>query len=182
MTAVFDRARRLAPVEARNREIALHDAPVGESPYSLLQQVNAALSQSCQPFVVWLLEWIRGEVDRLWPDGVPQIRNEHASAYVTSYAYDDAGNPVYLGMVRHKTVLESIRVTVQTRQRKKFFLKSRPVYLLATHDSQTWKPEFLFFRKPAGIWRESRRPDCRSRLAGQVAGGGEGDLHTRFRR
>lgn len=52
---------------------------------------------------------------RLWPEGVPQIRNEHGSACetdfvspVTGYAHDEAGNRpkrslgVYLGMVGHK--------------------------------------------------------------------------------
>jgi hypothetical protein len=113
---------------------------VGESPYSLLQQVNAALAQSCQPFVAWRLEWVSGEVERLWPDGIPQIRNEHGSAYVTGYAHDEAGNLIYLGMVGHKTVLESIRATVQVRQRKQLFLQGRPVYPLPTHYSQTWQP------------------------------------------
>jgi hypothetical protein len=42
-------------------------------------------------------------------------------------------------MVGHKTVLESIRATVQSRQRKKLFLQGRPVYPLATHYSQTWQ-------------------------------------------
>jgi hypothetical protein len=62
------------------------------NPYSLLQQVNAALAQSCQPFVAWRLEWVSGELDRLWPEGVPQIRNEHGSAFFTGYAHDEAGN------------------------------------------------------------------------------------------
>ena len=47
-------------------------------------------------------------------------------------------------MVGHKTVLESIRATVQARQRKKLFLQGRPVYPLATHYCQTWQhlPEY----------------------------------------
>jgi hypothetical protein len=56
MTAVIDRTRRLATVKIPDREIVLRDVPVGESPFSLLQQVNAALAQSCQPFVAWRLE------------------------------------------------------------------------------------------------------------------------------
>jgi hypothetical protein len=139
VTAVIDRARRLATVKTKDREIILRDVPVGESPYNLLQQINAALAQSCQPFVAWRLEWVNSEVDRLWPEDVPQIRNEHGSAYVTGYAHDDAGNLVYLGMVGHKTVLESIRATIQARQRKKLFLQGRPVYPLPTHYSQTWQ-------------------------------------------
>jgi len=139
VTAVIDRARRLATVKTPDREIVLHDVPVGENPYNLLQQVNATLAQSCQPFVAWRLEWISGEVDRLWPEGVPLIRNEHGSAYVTGYAHDEASNLVYLGMVGHKTVLESIRATVQARQRKKLWLQGRPVYPLPTHYSQTWQ-------------------------------------------
>jgi hypothetical protein len=58
VTAVIDRARRLATVKTKDREIVLRDVPVGESPYNLLQQVNAALAQSCQPFVAWRLEWL----------------------------------------------------------------------------------------------------------------------------
>jgi hypothetical protein len=139
VTAVIDRARRLAIVRISDREIVLRDVPVGESPYNLLQQVNTALAQSYQAFVAWRLEWVSGEVDRLWPEGVPQIRNEHGSAYVTGYSHDEAGNLVYLGMVGHKTVLESIRATVQARQRKKLFLQGRPVYSLPTHYSQTWQ-------------------------------------------
>jgi len=139
VTAVIDRARRLATVKTKDREIVLRDVPVGDSPYNLLQQVNAALAQSCQPFVAWRLEWVSGEVERLWPDGVPQIRNEHGSAYVTGYAHDEAGNLIYLGMVGHKTVLESIRATIQARQRKKLFLQGRPIYPLPTHYTQTWQ-------------------------------------------
>ena len=75
----------------------------------------------------------------MWPDGVPQIRNEYGSAYVTGYAHDEAGNLIYLGMVGHKTVLESIRATIQARQRKKLFLQGRPVYPLLTHYCQTWQ-------------------------------------------
>lgn len=139
VTAVIDRARRLATIKTKDREIVLRDVPVGESPYNLLQQVNASLAQSCQPLVAWRLEWVSSEVDRLWPEGVPQVRNEHGSAYVTGYAHDEAGNLVYLGMVGHKTVLESIRATIQARQRKKLFLQGRPVYPLPTHYCQTWQ-------------------------------------------
>jgi hypothetical protein len=42
-------------------------------------------------------------------------------------------------MVGHKTVLESIRATIQARQRKKLFLQGRPVDPLPTHYSQTWQ-------------------------------------------
>jgi hypothetical protein len=139
VTAVIDRARRLATVKAPDREIVLRDAPVSESPYNLLQQINAALARSCQPFVAWRLEWVSGEIDRLWPEGVPQIRNEHGSAYVTGYAHDEAGNLVYLGMVGHKTVLDSIRATIPAHQRKKLFLQGRLVYPLLSHYYQTWQ-------------------------------------------
>jgi hypothetical protein len=113
VTAAIDRARRLATIRHDRQELTLADVPAFESPYSLLDQLNAVLAEARQPFVVWRLEWLSGEVDRLWPEGVPQIRNEHGSAYVTGYAHDDAGNLIYLGMVGHKTVLDSIRATIQ---------------------------------------------------------------------
>ena len=47
------RARWLATVKTPDLEVDLHGVPVGESPYSLLQQVNAALAQSYQPFMAW---------------------------------------------------------------------------------------------------------------------------------
>jgi hypothetical protein len=68
--------------------------------------------------------------------GVPHIRNEHGSAYVTDYAHNDAGNLIYQGMVGYKTVLESIRATDQARQYKKLFLQGRPVYPLPTYYCQ----------------------------------------------
>jgi hypothetical protein len=143
VTAVIDRSYRLATVKAGNKELILNDVPVGENLYSLLYQINATLAKSHQPFVVWRLEWVAGEADRLWPDQVPQIKNEHGSAYVTGYAYDEGGNLIYLGMVGHKTVLESIRATVQSRQpkrqRQKLFLQGRPVYAIRSHYCQTWQ-------------------------------------------
>jgi len=56
-----------------------------------------------------------------------------------SDSHDNAGNLIYLGMVGHKTVLESIRATIQARQRRKLFLHGRPVYPLAIRYSQTWQ-------------------------------------------
>src|SRR3990172_2758455 len=47
VTAVIDRARRLATVKTSDREIVLRDVPTGEIPYNLLQQVNAILAQGC---------------------------------------------------------------------------------------------------------------------------------------
>ena len=92
ISAVIDRSRRLATVKAGDREIVLADVPVGENFYTLLYQINATLAQSHQPFVVWRLEWVADEADRLWPDSVPKIKNEHGAAYVTGYAHDEAGN------------------------------------------------------------------------------------------
>jgi hypothetical protein len=143
VTAFIDPSYRLATVNAGDSEIVLTDVPVGENLYSLLYQVNAILAKSHQPFVVWRLEWVAGEADRLWPSQIPQIKNEHGSAYVTGYAHDEAGNLIYLGMVGHKTVLDSIRATVQARkskhQRSKLFLHGRPVYPLVGHYCQIWQ-------------------------------------------
>jgi hypothetical protein len=143
VTAVIDRSYRMATVTAEDREIVLTDVPVGDNLYSLLYQINATLAKSHQPFVVWRLEWVAGEADRLWLSQIPQIKNEHGSAYVTGYAHDDAGNLIYLGMVGHKTVLESIRATLLSRQpkrqRNKLFLQSRPVFPMSGHYCQTWQ-------------------------------------------
>jgi hypothetical protein len=151
VTAVIDRSYRLAMVNAGDSEIVLTDVPVGENLYSLLYKINATLAVSHQPFVVWRLEWVAREADRLWPSQIPQIKNEHGSAYVTGYAHDEAGNLIYLGMVGHKTVLESIRATLQSRQpmrqRQKLFLQGRPVYPMRGHYYQTWHhlPDYVAY-------------------------------------
>ena len=190
VAAVIDRARRLATVKTLDREIVLRDVPIGESPYNLLQQVNTALTQSCQPFVAWRLEWVSGEVDRLWPDGVPQIRNEHGSAYVTGYAHDEAGNLIYLGMVGHKTVLESIRATIQARQRKKLFLQGRPVYPLATHYCQTWQhlPDYgahhaTLIADPAlpGKWQPGKDEVYLLVFEGELLDGSTSEIKVRYK-
>ena len=152
VTAVIDRARRLATVKIPDREIVLRDVPIGESPYSLLQQVNAALAQSCQPFVAWRLEWVSGEIDRLWPEGVPQIRNEHGLAYVTGYAHDEEGNLIYLGMVGHKTVLE-FDPSDHPGQAAQEALPARPAGLPFAH------PLLPDLAAPAGLWRVPRNAD-----------------------
>lgn len=139
VTAKLDRARRLAMVRTLDQEIVLREVPIAESPDGILQQVNAVFALNCQPYVAWRLEWIDSEVNQLWPDGVQQIRNEHGLAHVTGFAHDEAGNLIYLGMVGHKTVLDSMRATVQSRQRKKLFLQNRPVALLPSHYSQAWQ-------------------------------------------
>ena len=38
-------------------------------------QVNAVLAQSCQPFVAWRLEWVSGEVDLFWTNGMNLFGN-----------------------------------------------------------------------------------------------------------
>jgi hypothetical protein len=39
--------------------------------------------------------------------------------------YTEAGNLIYLGMVEHKTVLDSIRVMIQSGQRKPWLENER---------------------------------------------------------
>jgi hypothetical protein len=81
-----------------------------------------------QPFVAWRLEWVSSEVDRLWPESVPQIRNEHGSAERNSFCF-----------ARHRLCPRRYRQPSPATQRKRIFLEDRPVYPLATHSYQTWQ-------------------------------------------
>ena len=99
VSAGIDRSHCLATVKAGDREIVLTDVPVGESLYNLLYQINATIARSHQPFVVWRLEWVAGEADRLWTDHVPRSRMSTVQpgetffvSPVTGYAHDEAGN------------------------------------------------------------------------------------------
>lgn len=66
---------------------------------------------------------------------------------------DEAGNPIYLGMVGHKTVLESIRATVQVNSRSLEARRRMPLPGQSTHGLLP-RPK-LAQRSPAGREKEN---------------------------
>jgi hypothetical protein len=62
-----------------------------------------------------------GEPFRCWECGSP---DQGGMFLIIDHSPLEAfADHVYYGMIGHKTVLESIRVTIQSRQRKKLFLQ-----------------------------------------------------------
>ncbi len=84
--------------------------------HEVLRELNEELARVNAGIVVWKIRLEEHEKakpdDRLYPEGVPRLRNGQALAHVTGYAYDNDRNLVYVGLVGYKTSLESLKVTM----------------------------------------------------------------------
>jgi len=123
VTAVVDRDRHIASIKTASQELTLQDVDVEDSGYTLLEHINANLAVHRVPLVVWRVEWLDGENNRLWGEySPPTVRNHQTHANATGYAIDDDYHLIYLGMVGYKTSLESIRATLQASKRQRKFV------------------------------------------------------------
>jgi hypothetical protein len=81
--------------------------------YEILREVNEELVRTEAGVVVWKItphEDLTKQVNRLYPEGYPTLRNGQAMAHVSGYAYDEDHTLAYTGLVGYKTSLESLRV------------------------------------------------------------------------
>lgn len=190
VSACVDTARHTATLRAGQQEITLLEVPVQEDGYHLLCRINALLAKNRQPCVAWRVEWTGDESAHLWSQQVPVVRNDQVSAYLTGYALDRE-HIIYLGMAGYKTVLESIRATVQSRKKKLLEVHAHFVSPLPDSYVQIW--QFLdalgshhaaLLARPAlpGKWEpddleayllffEGEEMDAPSRLAARLAEG-----------
>ncbi|GAB4577477.1 MAG: hypothetical protein Fur0022_02080 [Anaerolineales bacterium] len=188
--ACVDTARHTATLHAGRQEITLLEVPAQDDGYCLLCQINALLAKNHQPCVAWRVEWTGDESNQLWPQNVPMVRNDQVSAYLTGYALDRE-HLIYVGMAGYKTVLESIRATVQSRKKKLLEVHAHFVTPLPDQYVQIW--QFLddfgyhhaaLLARPAlpGKWEpddldayllcfEEEDVDAPSRLAARLAEG-----------
>ena len=139
-TAVVDRVRYIASIKTADQELTLQEINVGASGWELVEHININLALHQIPLVVWRIEWLDGENNRLWgQDAPPIVRNQQTQVHATGFAMDGDHHLVYLGMVGYKTSLESIRATLQAshRQRKYITLGGHIVFPHG-HYTQTW--------------------------------------------
>jgi len=138
VSACVDTARRTVSIRTPTEEITLVEVSPELDGYSLLCQINALLAQNRQPCVAWRVEWTGEDGEALWAGNVPVVRNQQVSAHLTGYALDRE-HLIYLGMAGYKTVLESIRATVQARRKKLIEVHGHFVFPMPDQYIQVWQ-------------------------------------------
>jgi hypothetical protein len=120
--AVLDYSTRTISVQAGDSLITFSSVNPAIASYTLLRDINEALVERNAGVLVWRLSGKVGNpaIQHLYEDGrVPIARNEHAQATVTGSATtSDHWNTslVYIGLVAHKTALESLHATLLQRK------------------------------------------------------------------
>ena len=118
--------------------------------HEVLRELNEELARVNAGIVVWKITLEEHEKakpdDRLYPEGVPRLRNGQALAHVTGYAYDGDRNLVYVGQVGYKTSLESLKVTLMAGKPLQMVQDGAGDFMLTPIDryEQAWQamPEY----------------------------------------
>lgn len=114
--AILDSGKRIIQIKAGDVLVTFTGAQPWKGLYETLREVNEELQRTNAGIVVWKItreeSQDEGAHKRLFSGAVPRLRNGQAMGHVTSYAYDEDHNLVYVGMVGYKTSLESLRVTL----------------------------------------------------------------------
>jgi len=120
--AVLDYSTRTVSVQAGDSLITFSSVNPAVASYTLLRDINEALVERNAGVLAWRLTGKVGnpQIQHLYEDGrIPMARNEHAQATVTGFATtSDRWNAslVYIGLVAHKTALESLYATLLQRK------------------------------------------------------------------
>ncbi len=130
-------AHRTATLHTRAETLTLVDVSPTQDGNTLLNEINTLLARTPHPYVAWRVAWT-GEAHTLWSGNVPMVRNQQVGAYLTGYALDRE-HVVYLGMTGYKTVLESIRATVQARRKKLLEVHTHFAFPLPDQYVQVWQ-------------------------------------------
>lgn len=137
VSATVEVAHRTVTIRTRAELLTLVDVPTAQDGDTLLNDINTLLAQARHPYVAWQVRWT-GEAHTLWEGNVPMVQNQQVGAYLTGYALDRE-HVVYLGMTGYKTVLESIRATVQARRKKLLEVHTHFVFPLPDQYFQVWQ-------------------------------------------
>ena len=128
--AILDYSTRTVTIKEGETVITFPSVDVGLDGRKLLVEINAALLEQNAGILIWKISGTisNPDVQHLYPNGdVPRVRNEHAQADVTGYATTNSNwnaTLVYVGVVAHKTAIESLHATLL--QRKSLSLDGYP--------------------------------------------------------
>ncbi|MEI7847135.1 MAG: hypothetical protein WCK35_15150 [Chloroflexota bacterium] len=114
--AVLDLSKRVISIQVNQTQITFTGVQPWKGLYEVITEINTELARQNTGVVVWKITPKGNEKpdlsERLFSEGVPQLRNGQAMAHVTGYAYDSDHALAYIGLVSYKTSLESLRVTL----------------------------------------------------------------------
>ena len=114
--AFLDLSDRRIQIQAGDASVTFTNAQPWKGLYEVLREVNEELSRLNTGIVVWKITPRNSpkekQVQRLYSEAVPKLRNGQAMAYVSGYAYDNDHVLVYAGLVGYKTSLESLRISL----------------------------------------------------------------------
>jgi hypothetical protein len=116
--ATINVATKRIQIHCEGQSIIFTAAPVWETGYNLLREINEELTRQNAAVVVWRLVWENEEFSTgLFAGPVPRLGNAHALVSLTGFAQDpDSHALVYCGCVGYKTSIESIRATLITNK------------------------------------------------------------------
>ena len=120
----LDLNARTVTIQVEDTAITFTAINVNLKPHELLREINNGLVRARAGVYVWRIEPVESETDtvqHLYPDGqVPVLSNAHTRADVTGYALLEETpyqhTLVYVGLVAHKTSLESLWATLVRRR------------------------------------------------------------------
>jgi len=128
--AVLDYSTRTVIIKDGETVVTFPTVDAGGEARKLLVEINHALLDQNAGILIWKIAGVisNPDIQHIYPNGdVPRVRNEHAQADVTGYATTNSNwnaTLVYVGVVAHKTAIESLHATLL--QRKSLSLDGYP--------------------------------------------------------
>jgi hypothetical protein len=107
----------------------------------IMDEINKELARLEMGIWVWKAELVPDPDpdSKPFPNGMMYAKNGQVSVPVTGYAYDQAKNLVYLGVVGYKTSLESLRATLVQRKSIALSIDGDIMTPCGTY-TQVWQP------------------------------------------
>lgn len=111
---VLDEASRTATIMRGEELITLTDVEIWHENHSLLSEINLALSKANENVMVWKLKRVpdASGKPKLYAGRTPTVSNNQVSLPVSGFAVNDRGSLAYMGVVGHKTAVNSVWATL----------------------------------------------------------------------
>ena len=111
---VLDEASRTATILRGEELITLTDVEIWHENHSLLSEINLALSKANENIMVWKLKRVpdNSGKPKLYAGRTPTVSNNQVSLAVSGFAVNDRGSLAYMGVIGHKTAVNSVWATL----------------------------------------------------------------------
>lgn len=117
-----DEASRTATILLDEDMLTFTDVEVWSESYSLLKSINRELKDADAKVIAWKLKRVPDETGKahLFKTGAPNCSNNQVNVVVSGYATTEYSGLSYIGIVGHKTAINSVWATI---------LQSKPLNL-----------------------------------------------------